>query len=268
MINAWKQRALRDRLKLVWVDLKLPSENKDYLVHAFTSCFTRSTRVVHLTHVINWNGQVLPVKEIARIAREKGIQVLIDGAHSFAQFDFKVPELGADYFGSSLHKWLGAPIGSGMLYVKKERIKSLFPLFAGDDPKKDDIRKFENLGTRPFFIEQAIDKAISFHEMIGAKRKEERLLYLRNYWIDQVRQLPGFRLSSPLQKGFGSALSLISFEGRKPLDLEGFLFNNYKVHVVTVDWANLKGLRVTPNVYTSIKNLDVLVDAIHKYVKT
>jgi selenocysteine lyase/cysteine desulfurase len=268
MINAWKQRASRDRLKLVWVDLQLPSEDTDYLLNAFTSVFTHSTKVVHITHVINWNGQILPVKRIAGVAREKGIEVLVDGAHSFAQLEFKIPELGADYFGSSLHKWLGAPIGSGMLYVKKEKIKALYPLFAGEDAQKADIRKFENLGTRPFFIEQAIDKAISFHEMIGASRKQERLLYLRNYWIDKIRQLPGLQLSSPVKEGFGSALALISFEGRKPAELESFLFNDYKVHVVTIDRANLKGIRITPNIYTSTKNLDVLVNAIHKYLKT
>lgn len=267
MVNAWKQRAMRDGLRLVWVDLKLPSEDTGYLVNAFTSVFTARTRVVHITHVINWTGQVLPVKEIAAIAGRKGIQVLVDGAHSFAQFGFSVPDLGADYFGSSLHKWLGAPIGTGLLYVKKERVKNLYPLFAGDDPKKDDIRKFEHLGTRPFFIEQATTKAIEFHEMIGIKRKQERLFYLRDYWMNKVKGLPKVILGSSMKPGFGSALALINIEGKKPAELDSFLFQNYKVHVTSIEWENIKGVRITPNVYTTTKNLDVLVEGIREFVK-
>jgi selenocysteine lyase/cysteine desulfurase len=266
MVNAWKQRAMRDGLRLVWADLKLPSEDTGYLVNAFTGLFTARTRVVHITHVINWTGQVLPVKEIAAAARSKGIQVLVDGAHSFAQFAFSVPDLGADYFGSSLHKWLGAPIGTGLLYVKRERIKNLYPLFAGDDPKKDDIRKFENLGTRPFFIEQATTKAIEFHEMIGIKRKQERLFYLRDYWMNKVKGLPKVILQSSMKPGFGSALALINIEGKKPAELDNFLFQNHKVHVTSIEWENIKGVRITPNVYTSTKNLDVLVEGIREFV--
>ena len=266
MVNAWRQRAMRDGLRLVWVDLKLPSEDTGYLVNAFTSAFTSRTRVVHITHVINWTGQVLPVKEIAAMAGSKGIQVLVDGAHSFAQFGFSVPDLGADYFGTSLHKWLGAPIGTGMLYVKKERVKNLYPLFAGDDPKKDDIRKFENLGTRPFFIEQATTKAIEFHEMIGIKRKQDRLFYLRDYWMNKVKGLPKVILGSSMKQGFGSALALINIEGKKPGELDNFLFQNYKVHVTSIEWENIKGVRITPNVYTTTKNLDVLVEGIREFV--
>jgi selenocysteine lyase/cysteine desulfurase len=266
MINAWKQRSLRDGVKLVWVDLQLPSENTDYLVQAFTSAFSARTKVVHITHVINWNGQILPVRKIADFAHDRGVQVLVDGAHSFAQFEFTIPALGADYFGTSLHKWLGACIGSGLLYVKKERIKNLFPLFAAEDPKKDDIRKFETLGTRPFFIEQAIGKALEFHEMIGGKRKQERLFYLRNYWMSRVKDLPKVQLMSSMKKGFGSAIGLIAIEGKKPGELDGFLFNNYKIHAVGIERENLTGVRITPNVYTTTKNLDVLVEGIRKFV--
>ena len=171
MINAWKQREARDGVKLVWVNLELPSEDESYLVSSYTKLFTPKTKIVHITHVINWNGQIMPVRKIADAAHKAGIDVLVDGAHSFAQINFRIPDLGADYFGTSLHKWLSACIGTGMLYVKKEKIGDLYPLFAAPEPKSADIRKFENLGTRPFFIEQAIGKAIEFHEMIGAERK-------------------------------------------------------------------------------------------------
>ena len=184
MINAYKQREIRDGIKIIWINLELPSEDENYLVSQYVNAFTAKTKVVHITHIINWNGQILPVKKIAAEAHKRGIEVVVDGAHSFAHFEFTVPALDCDYFAASLHKWLYAPIGSGMLYVKKDKIKKLYPLFASDDPLKDDIRKFENLGTRPFFIEQAIGKSLEFHDMIGSERKEKRLHYLKNYWMD------------------------------------------------------------------------------------
>ena len=166
MVNAYKQREERDGIKMVWISLELPSEDEDYMVRQYVNAFTSRTKVVHITHVINWNGQIIPVKKIADEAHRRGIKVIVDGAHSFAHFDFKIPELGADYFATSLHKWLYAPIGSGMLYIKKEHIASLYPLFAAGHPKEDNIRKFEALGTRPFFIEQAIGKAIDFNDLL------------------------------------------------------------------------------------------------------
>ncbi|MBS1565407.1 MAG: aminotransferase class V-fold PLP-dependent enzyme, partial [Bacteroidetes bacterium] len=169
IIHAWQQREQREGIKLVWVNLELPSEDNDYLVSQYTKAFTARTKVVQLTHIINWNGQIMPVRRIADAAHERNIEVVVDGAHSFAHFEFTIPSLGADYFGTSLHKWLSACIGSGMLYVKKDKIKKLYPLFAAADGQADDIRKFENLGTRPFFIEQAIGKAIEFYDMIGGR---------------------------------------------------------------------------------------------------
>lgn len=262
VLNAWKQREMRDKIKLVWVNLELPSEDENYLVKQYTSAFTTKTKAVNITHVINWNGQVLPVRKIADEAHKKGIEVIVDGAHSFAHFDFTIPALGADYFASSLHKWLYAPIGSGMLYVKKEKIKNLYPLFAGDDPLKDDIRKFEVLGTRPFYIEQAIGKAIEFHEMIGIERKQKRLHYLKNYWMEKVQKVPGVKLHTSLHPKWGGAIGMVSVEGKKPGELDAYLFNNYKIHTVSINWENIIGVRVTPNVYTTTKNLDVLVEGI------
>lgn len=268
MINAWKQREMRDKIKLVWVDLQLPSEDDAYILQKYTEAFTSKTKVVHVTHIINWNGQILPVRKIADAAHNRGIEVLVDGAHSFAHFKFTIPELGADYFGTSLHKWLSACIGSGMLYIKKEKIKNIYPFFAAGEPKSDNIRKFENLGTRPFFIEQAIGKAIDFHQMIGAERKEQRLHYLKNYWMEQVRQIPGVYLGTSLKPQYGCAIGLVGVEGRKPSELDSFLLDQYKIHAVGIEWENIKGVRVTPNVYTTKKNLDVLVTAIEKFAKT
>lgn len=268
MVNAYKQREKRDGIKMNWINLELPSEDEDYLVNAYVSAFTKKTRLVHITHIINWNGQILPVRRIAAEAHKRNIEVLVDGAHSFAHFDFKIPDLDCDYYASSLHKWLYAPIGSGMLYVRKNKIGSIYPMFAtSDDPLKADIRKFENLGTRPFFIEQAIGKAIEFHDMIGSERKEQRLHYLKNYWMEKVKDLPGVRINTPLSPRWGCAIGNIGIEGRKPGELDSFLFSNYKIHTVGIEWENIHGVRVTPNVYTTTKNLDVLVEGIRAFLK-
>lgn len=269
MINAYKQREKRDGIRMVWVNLDLPSEDEEYLVRQYVSAFTDRTRVVHITHIINWNGQILPVRRIAQEAHRRGIQVVVDGAHSFAHFDFRIPDLDCDYFGTSLHKWLLAPIGTGMLYVKKQRIPGLYPLFAtSDDPLRDDIRKFENLGTRPFFIEEATGKAIEFHDMIGIERKQKRLHYLKNYWMERVRHLPGVQLNTSLDPRWGCAIGNVGIAGRKPGELDAFLFDKYKIHTVGIEWENIHGVRVTPSVYTSIQNLDLLVKGITAFTRT
>jgi len=267
VVNAWKQRELRDGIKINWVNLELPTEDKSYLVKQYINAFTPKTKAVNITHIINWNGQIIPVKEIAQEAHKRNIDVLVDGAHSFAHFDFRIPDLDADYFATSLHKWLYAPIGSGMLYVKKEKIKNLYPMFAGDNPLKDDIRKFENLGTRPFYIEQAIGKALEFHDMIGSERKEKRLHYLKNYWMDKVKDIPNVKIHTSLHPKWGCAIGLVSIDGKKPSELDNFLFSNYKIHTTSIEWENIKGVRITPNVYTTTKNLDVLVNGIANFAK-
>lgn len=265
MVHAWKQRELRDGVKMVWVNLDLPSEDEAYLVRQYVSAFTPRTKVVHLTHMINWCGQVLPVRKIADEAHKRGIQVVVDGAHTFAHIRFTIPDLGADYFATSLHKWLYAPIGSGMLYVKKDRIKNLYPLFAAEDPLKDDIRKFEHLGTRPFYIEQAINKALEFHDTIGGERKEARLHYLKNYWMQRVKDIPKVRLHTSFDPKWGCALGMLSVDGKKPADLEYYLQDSFSIHTSPIEWANIKGVRITPNVYTTTKQLDLLVEAVEKF---
>ena len=268
MVNAYNQRQKRDGIKMIWISLDLPSEDENYLAEQYIKAFTPKTKLVHITHIINWNGQILPVRKIADEAHKRGIEVIVDGAHSFAHFSFKIPDLGCDYFASSLHKWLYAPIGSGLLYVKKEKIKNIYPLFAtSDDPLKDDIRKFENLGTRPFFIEQAIGKALEFHEMIGSERKEKRLWYLKNYWMEKVKDIPTVKINTSLNPKWGCAIGNVGIEGKKPADLEAFLFDKYKIHTVSIEWENIHGVRITPNVYTTIGNLDLLVEGITTFAK-
>ena len=265
VINAWKLRELRDGIVVKWINLELPSENEDYLVRQFTNAFSSKTKVVNITHIINWNGQVLPVKKIAAEAHKRGIEVLVDGAHSFAHIDFSIPDLDADYFATSLHKWLFAPIGSGMLYVRKNKISNIYPLFASGDPLKNDIRKFEHLGTRPFYIEQAIQKAIDFHHLLGIERKQKRLHYLKNYWMERVMDVPGVVLGTSPNPEWACALGIVGVKGKDASLLDQYLFNNYKIHTTTVNWENISGVRVTPNVYTSTRELDKLVTGIRKF---
>ncbi len=262
MIHAWKQRAMREGIVLKWLDFELPQTNNSYFLDLYKNAITSRTKVMHITHVINWNGQVLPVKQITQLARQHQIETVVDGAHSFAQLDFKIPELGCDYFGTSLHKWLCAPFGTGMLYVKKERIKNLYPLFAAEDPESDNIRKFENFGTRSSATEQAIIPAIQFHELIGTKRKQNRLRYLKNYWVKKAQAIPGFRLHSPLDPDFDCGICLFSIDGLDSQKITTELSNRHRIHVVKIDWQNINGIRVSPNVFTLTKDLDRFVDAL------
>jgi len=269
MINAWKQREARDGIRLVWVEgLMLPSEDAKTLAEAYTSLFTERTRVVHITHLINWCGQIMPVRRIADAAHARGIEVLVDAAHSFALVEYKIPDLGADYWGTSLHKWLCGPFGSGMLYVKKEKIARLWPLLSNPEPLGADIRKFESLGTRSFPIEMAIGYSLDFHHLIGSKRKQERLFYLKNYWLEQVKDLPGFQSWTSLHPEFGCAIATIGFEGKKPGDLSNVLMDKYKIHTVAIEWEKIKGVRITPNVYTMPSELDKLVQAVTTFATT
>jgi selenocysteine lyase/cysteine desulfurase len=266
-INAWKQREQRDGIKLVWVDMELPSEDNEYMSAQYIKAFTSRTKLVHVTHVYNWNGQIVPARTIADAAHARGIEVLVDGAHSFAHFEYTIPSLGADYFGTSLHKWLASCIGTGMLYVKKDKIAELYPLFAAADPKSADIRKFENLGTRPFFIEQAIGKAIGFYDMIGPERKEKRLFYLKNYWMSAVKDIPKVKLYTSMKPGFGCAIGLVRVEGKPGAALDNYLFENYRIHATNLVWEKVEGVRVTPNVYTTTKDLDKLIAGIAEFAR-
>ena len=269
MINAWKQREKRDGIKLVWLNLDLPQENDDYFVDQFAGAVTDKTRIVHVTHMINWMGQIQPIRKIADAVKKKNqnIEVLSDSAHTFAHFDYKIPDLGCDYWGTSLHKWLCAPFGTGLLWVKKEKIAGLYPLFANDNPASDDIRKFEAQGTRSFPAEEAIGYAVDFHNAIGSDRKEGRLRYLKNYWTGKVKDIPKVKIHTSLKDQYSCAICGVSVEGTEPVELDTFFFNRYKIHTVAINWENIHCVRVTPNVYTSLKELDKLVAAISDAAK-
>ncbi|MFZ9300735.1 MAG: aminotransferase class V-fold PLP-dependent enzyme [Chitinophagaceae bacterium] len=262
MINAWKQREKRDGIKLIWLDLQMPMLHDDDIVKAYTSAFTSKTKVVHVTHLVNWTGQILPIKKIADEAHKKGIEVIGDGAHTFAHFEFKIPDLGCDYFATSLHKWLSAPFGSGLLYIKKEKIKNVWALLSNNEPDGPDIRKFESLGTRSFASEMAIGTAVDFYQVIGAKRKEDRLRFLKDHWVNKVKDLPKIHFYQPNTKHQSCAIANVGVLGKKPEEVSGELFSKHKIHTVAINWENVHGVRVTPNVYSTTKELDKLASAL------
>ena len=264
MIHAWNQRALRDKIILKWVDLDLPSEDVDYFVNKYQQEITKKTRVIHLTHVINWNGQITPVKAITKMAHANGLDVILDAAHSFAQFYFDIKDLGCDYMGTSLHKWLGAPFGTGMLYVSKNKIAEIYSLFGSPEPLSSNIRKFEHLGTRSFAVEQAIGHAIDFHLLLGWERKYSRLYYLKNYWIDKLSSKIDIDLKTSKNRDFGGAIGLFSLRAKPDMALYQYL-NRQRIHTSPSKWNGIAGIRVSPNVYTTLTELDEFVEAVIRF---
>lgn len=262
MIQAWKQRALREGIIYKQISFNFPMEDDDAIVAAFEKAITPATKILHITHVINWVGQIMPVSKLTAMAKRRGLQTIVDGAHSFGLLDFKIPDLGCDYFGTSLHKFLSAAVGSGMLWVKKERIANLWPMMCNDKPESVDIRKFETLGTRSFPIEQAIGEAINFHNAIGPARKQARIHYLKNYWASAVKDVPAVNIHTSLDPRFSCAIAGVSIAGKTIAQLDQELFNTYKIHTVGIVWENISCVRITPHVYTKLKDLDKLIAAL------
>jgi len=267
MINAWRQRAQRDGIVYNQISFQFPIENDEEIVAGFEKAITPKTKIIHITHIINWIGQILPVKKITDMAKKHGIETIVDGAHSFGLLDYNIPDLGCDYYGTSLHKFLSAPIGSGMLWIKKEKIEKIWPLVCNDKPNGTDIRKFETLGTRSFPIEQGIGEAVNFQNGIGSKRKEERIRYLKNYWATRVQNIAKVKIHTSFKDEYACAICGVSVDGMTPGELDSALFSNYKIHTVGIVWENISCVRITPHVYTRIQELDKLVMAIDTIAK-
>ena len=263
MINAWKQRERRDGVVLKWLDFDIPMESNAEVIQKFKVAISPRTKVFHITHMINWTGHIMPAKELCALAKANNILSIVDGAHTFAHLDFKISDLGCDFFGTSLHKWLCAPFGTGMLYIRKERIKDVWPLLASPEDQIDNIRKFENIGTRSFAIEQAIGSAIDFHNAIGAARKEARLKYLKQYWVDQVKDVDKVKFYTSTNPDHSGALFNFGIEGMDAGPVHNSLFGTHKIHTSPIKWEKVNGPRITPHVYTKKYDLERLVEAIN-----
>jgi selenocysteine lyase/cysteine desulfurase len=262
MVQAIRQRAARSGILPKEVALPLHPSSDEEIVALFEAAITPRTRLLHLTHMINLTGQILPVRAITEMAHAHGVEVAVDAAHSFAHIDFSIPDLGCDYLGTSLHKWLCAPLGLGMLYVKRDKIERLWPLMGDQAREPGDIRKFERMGTRPDQHVIALREAIRFHEKIGHQRKEARLRQLHTHWADAVRDWPGIVLNTPADPARHGAVGNVGLEGVTPRALADFLAERHRIFTVGIEHPAARGIRVTPGVPTPLWHIDRFIEAL------
>lgn len=274
MKNALLQREKREGVKVKMFPFRYPPKNIKELADAFKKNITSRTKLIEVCHITNLTGQIFPIREICQMARKRGIEVVVDGAHAFGHFEFKQKDLDCDIYGANLHKWMAAPIGTGFLYVKKEKIKKIWPLFPAPDDLSEDIRKFEQIGTHPEYLELAVGEALAFHHGIGGKRKEERMRYLRNYWAKTLEKLPGVEILTSYDPEQSCGIGTFTVENMDMKKLIEILFEKHKIYIITVevpssdlDGENIIGIRVTPSIYTTLRELDIFIEAVSYYVK-
>ncbi len=269
MITSWEQRARREGIVLKPISFPVPTRSPADVVARFRAAITPKTRVIEVTHITNLTGQILPVRDIVRLGREHGIEVFVDGAHAFAQFPFTRDELECDYYATSLHKWLFAPIGTGFLYVRKNKIRSIWPLMAAPPKMDDDIRKYEEIGTHPAANHNAIAAAIAFHRGIGAERKAARLRWLRDRWALRLTAADSrVKVLTPLNDTESCGIGLVSITGFDTNKLQAYLWEKHRIMTTPIIHDEFQGLRITPNVYTSAAEIDVFCDRMEKTLKT
>ncbi len=256
MITTIKQRERRDGVKMVQVDTPYKPGSLSELTAAIERGISSRTKLMLFSHVSFFNGQIFPVDQICALGARHGIPVVVDGAHAFAQFPMSRDGLGCDFYGTSLHKWLMAPIGTGFLYVRERNIKALWPLMAAADTQDGDIRKFEEIGTHPAANHNAIAEALTFNEMIGIQRKSERLRYLRKRWVDRLRDHPNVFFNTSLEPDHSCAITNVGIKNVKPNELADRLLTKHGVFVTTISHPHFEGIRVTPNVYSTIEEID------------
>ena len=261
MIDQFKLQARRYGMVNRFVDIPMDPKSDDEVVRVYAAALTSKTRLLMIPHMVNITGHVLPVRAICDMAHARGVEVMVDGAHAFAHLDFRIPDLHCDYYGASLHKWLSVPLGAGILYVKRDRIAKLWPLY-GDGTPDDNIGKLNHTGTHPVHTDLGIENAIAFHEAIGSARKEARLRYLQRYWSDKVRGMPKIVLNTPADPTRSCGIANVGVQGIKPGDLMNILLDKFKVWTVAIDGVGVHGVRVTPQVYTTTGELDAFVSAL------
>jgi isopenicillin-N epimerase len=266
MITTWQQRERRDGIVLKQFSLPVPAENADEVVARFEREVTARTKLILVCHVINLTGQILPVQAVVAMARRHGIPVVVDGAHSFAHFPFTLADLDCDYYATSLHKWLFAPHGTGMLYVRRDKIKALWPLMAAPTAMDTDIRKFEEIGTHPAAPYLGIADALTFHEGIGAERKAARLRVLRDRWAVRLAAHPKVRVLTSLKPGQACGVASVDVTGFEPHPLAAHLWKRHRILVTPIVHPEFRCLRVTPSLYSTLEEIDRFSEAIEDVV--
>jgi isopenicillin-N epimerase len=268
MQNAWRQRERRDGIVLKRLKIETPVKSTASYVEHIANAITPRTKVIEVMHISFQTGYIAPVREIVELAKPKGIQVFVDGAHAFAHFPFTRDDLGADYYGTSLHKWLHAPIGTGFLYVRKDRIKPLWPLMAGGVEQEADIRKYEEVGTHPAANHNAISVAVAFNRGIGAERKIARLRYLRDRWAKQLLAASDrVKMITEIGPTKSGAIGVVAIDGMDLGKLGGWLLSQHRIVTTPMVTDEFQGMRITPNVYTTVDEVDLFADRVTKAIK-
>lgn len=267
MIWTYQQRERRDGIVLRQISIPVPSDDPDEIVRTFESNITSRTKVVHMSHMINLSGQILPVRQVADMVHGHGLPLIVDGAHSLAHFDFKIADLNCDYFATSLHKWLFAPHGTGLLYVRRDRIRDLWALTAPPEELSGDIRKFEEIGTRPVANALAIGEALTFHQGLGSKRKEARLIFLRDYWMERLNHNDRIHWNTSRKPGMACGIANFDIPGIQLKKMNQWLFDSHGIVAHVTEHPEYTGFRVTPNVFTTLDELDRFVDAVEEGIR-
>ncbi len=268
MLTTWDQRERRDGVVMRRLSFPVPPPSQEHLVEMFRQAITPRTRVIEVTHITNLTGQIFPVREIVQMARARGILTFVDGAHAYAHFPFTRDELDVDFYGTSLHKWLLAPIGTGFLYVRKAHQKAIWPLMAAPAKMDENIRKYEEIGTHPAANHNAISAALAFHRAIGADRKVARLRYLRDRWAKRLLAASDrVRIPTPLDSPHAGAIALLSVEGIEPGALSRWLLDEHRIVTVPIAHAEFSGIRVTPNVYNTLDEIDLFADRVERAIR-
>ena len=267
MLTTFKQRERREGIVLKQIELPVPAEDNSEIVRCFEKGITEKTRLILMCHMINLTGQILPVRDVVTMARGHKIPVIVDGAHALAHFDFKISDLNCDNYSTSLHKWLFAPHGTGLLYVRREVIPNIWPLMAASNQMNNNIRKFEEIGTHPAANHLAIAEALTFHQGIGSKRKTERLVYLRDRWAKRLLEHDRIRIHTSLKHGFACGIGNVQIEGEDTSILRNWLWNEHRILTVSINHPQFQGLRISPSVYSTLEEVDRFIEAMEYVLK-
>ena len=268
MKEMFEQISSRYGVKTKIVSVPNHPKNDEEIVSIYESQITDKTKLIMICHMINITGQILPVKKICEMAHSYGVEVMVDGAHCVGHFDFSIDEFNCDYYGSSLHKWLATPLGAGLLYVNKNNTHKIWPLLANGNTNKKDIKRLNHIGTHPVHTDLAISNSIDYTNWIGMKKKEKRMRYLQRYWSDKLRTIENVIVNTPEDLNRSCGIGNIGLSNMSPSQMSNVLFEKYQIFTVAIDYANVKGCRISPNIFTTTNELDQFISAVKEMANT